>query len=94
MGAFALHAAGKTSTKAGTAAFLRRFEEQVDPDHVLAPEVRARRAEWARKSYMVGLALKASRARGRRTKNEPATVSETSAAGSAEVGHGHPTAAS
>jgi hypothetical protein len=44
---------------------LARFERQVDPDGVLAPAERARRAAHARKSYMSLLALKASRARTR-----------------------------
>jgi hypothetical protein len=61
--AYALHAQGGTSTKAGTAAFLARFERQVDPDGQLAPDERARRAEQARKSYMTSLALKSSRAK-------------------------------
>jgi hypothetical protein len=61
--AHALHAQGGTSTKAGTAAFLARFERQVDPDGRLTPEERTRRATHARKSYMSTLALKASRAR-------------------------------
>ena len=65
--AHALHAMGGTSTKAGTAAFLARFERQVDPDRLLTPEERARRAEHARKAYMATLALKASRARSRRS---------------------------
>lgn len=64
--AHALHAQGGTNTKAGTAAFLERFERQVDPDGVLAPDERARRATHARKAYMSGLALKASRARSAR----------------------------
>lgn len=63
--AHALHAQGGTSTKAGTAAFLERFERQVDPDGLLAPDERARRAAHARKAYMSNLALKASRARSR-----------------------------
>lgn len=68
--AHALHAQGGTSTKAGTTAFLERFERQVDPDGSLTPEERARRASHARKSYMSALALKASRARSR--KSDPA----------------------
>lgn len=64
--AHALHAQGGTSTKAGTAAFLARFEHQVDPDGVLAPDVRARRAEHALKAHMSTLALRASRARRQR----------------------------
>jgi hypothetical protein len=63
--AYALHAQGGTSTKAGTTAFLARFEKQVDPDCILRPEERARRATFARKSYMAVLALKASRAKTR-----------------------------
>lgn len=63
--AHALHAQGGTSTKAGTAAFLARFERQVDPAGTLAPEERARRAEHALKAHMSALALKASRARAR-----------------------------
>lgn len=65
LAAHALHAQGGTSTKAGTAAFLARFDREVDPDGILAPEERARRAEHARKAYMGRLALKASRARQR-----------------------------
>jgi hypothetical protein len=61
--AYAQHAQGKTSTTAATAAFLARFERQVDPDGTLTPEERARRAGYARKSHMASLALKASRAR-------------------------------
>lgn len=63
--AFSLHAQGGTSTKAGTAAFLARFEREVDPDNTLSPDERARRAALARRAYMSRLALKASRARSR-----------------------------
>ena len=66
IGAFALHAQGGTSTGAGTAAFLARFEREVDPDGALAPEERARRAGLARKAYMARLALASSRARSKR----------------------------
>jgi hypothetical protein len=62
-GAFALHASGGTNTRPASAAFLARFEREVDPGRVLSPEERARRAEWARKAYMAKLALKSSRAR-------------------------------
>jgi len=65
--AHALHAQGGTSTAAGTAAFLERFEREVDPDGTLQPDERARRAAHARKAHMTRLALQASRARGRRS---------------------------
>lgn len=48
-------------------AFLDRFGREVDPDGVLTPADRARRAEHAKKAYFTRLALasaKARRARG------------------------------
>jgi len=76
--AHALHARGGTSTAAATAAFLSRFDRQVDPDGVLPPDERARRAAHARAAYMGKLALKASRARSGRkaaAKEEPTEIS-------------------
>ena len=61
--AYAQHAQGATSTRAGTEAFLRRFELQVDPDSTLPPDERARRAAFARKAYMAKLAYRSVRAR-------------------------------
>lgn len=43
--------------------FMERFEREVDPDGVLTPAERARRAESLRKSYFQRLALKSARAR-------------------------------
>ncbi|BCP05896.1 hypothetical protein P6281_16360 [Mycobacterium sp. 5-140-3-2] len=44
-------------------AFNERFERQVDPDGILLPAERARRAENARKAHFQLLALKSARAR-------------------------------
>ena len=44
-------------------AFLDRFERKVDPDGVLSPEERVRRAGHARKAYFLALALKSARSR-------------------------------
>jgi hypothetical protein len=66
LAAHALHAQGKTSTAAGTAAFLARFERLVDPDGTLPPAERARRAAHARKAYMARLALRSARVRRQR----------------------------
>ncbi|GGO91392.1 hypothetical protein [Wenjunlia tyrosinilytica] len=44
-------------------AFLSRFEREVDPDGVLTPGERSRRAEHARKAYFQRLALASSKAR-------------------------------
>jgi len=47
-------------------AFLNHFERQVDPDGVLPPEERGRRAEHARRAHMARMALASSKARARR----------------------------
>jgi hypothetical protein len=43
-------------TSPARAAFLTTFEKQVDPDEVLPPEERRRRAAHARKAHMARLA--------------------------------------
>lgn len=48
-------------------AALDRFEKQVDPEGVLSPIERAKRAENARKAYFQRLALKSAQARRRRS---------------------------
>jgi hypothetical protein len=53
-------------TAAGTAAFLSRFERQVDPDGVQPAEVRAEMAKHARLAYMLQLAERSRRIRRRR----------------------------
>lgn len=55
----------RDTTAAGRAAFMRRFEDEVDPDRVLSDAERARRAESARKAYMAKLALKSAQARSK-----------------------------
>jgi len=69
MAAHHLHA-GITDPAAHTAparaAFLERFEREVDPDGLLDPRERARRAEHARKAYFLRLALASAHARGAR----------------------------
>jgi hypothetical protein len=52
-------------TAPGRAAFLDRFEREVDPDGVLDPVDRARRAGHARKAYFARLALLSAQARRR-----------------------------
>jgi hypothetical protein len=44
-------------------AFLDRFEREVDPDGVLPPAERAKRADHARTAYMLQLARKSAAAR-------------------------------
>jgi hypothetical protein len=55
-------------TLAARTVFLSRFEREVDPDGVLDPQERARRAEHAKKAYFLRLALASSKARQRRNK--------------------------
>lgn len=68
LGAYALHAShdAKETTAAGRAAFLERFEREVDPEGLLNPEERTRRATYARKAYFARLALKSAQTRRRK----------------------------
>jgi hypothetical protein len=50
-------------TAPARARFEERFEREVDPDRVLSPAERARRAESARKAYFTNLSLRSARAR-------------------------------
>ena len=77
LGAHALHAAGKTNTGPARAAFIASFETKVDPDGILDPDERAKRAEHARKAHFTRLSLKAATAR--RTKARPTTEGSTHA---------------
>ena len=61
-----LHAQGKTNAGPGSRAFVEKFEHQVDPDAVLPPEERKRRARLLLKAHMTRLALKAVQERRRR----------------------------
>jgi hypothetical protein len=75
MGAYAQQAQHDTRemTQKARETFLSRFEREVDPDGVLLPAERARRAEAARKAYFAGLTLTRLRSRGRKKQNaEPA----------------------
>ena len=49
------------------AAFLSRFEREVDPDGQLAPDERARRAEHAKRAYFIRLSLKSAKDRRARS---------------------------
>lgn len=66
LGAYALHARGGTTTEAARAAFLTRFEAEVDPDGTLPPDERARRAMFAKKAYYIRLAAMSAAVRRRR----------------------------
>ena len=59
-------------TAPGRAAFMDRFERQVDPDGLLPPDERARRAEFAKKAHFQALSLRSSRMR--RARREGAAV--------------------
>ncbi len=56
----------RVTTAPGRAAFLARFEREVDPDGRLNPHERHRRAEHARRAYFLALALKSAQARRKR----------------------------
>lgn len=54
-------------TAPARAASAARFEREVDPDGILPPAERARRAESARKAYFTALAFKSAKARRRKS---------------------------
>lgn len=68
MAAYRLHATHdpRKTTKPARAAFMARFEREVDPDRRLPEAERRRRAEAAKKAYFSGLALKSSKGRRER----------------------------
>ena len=65
LAAYAMHSQhdSRDTSAPGRAAFLARFEADVDPDGRLDPEERHRRAEHARSAYFARLALASVAAR-------------------------------
>jgi hypothetical protein len=65
LAALELHAStdSREHTRPARAAFMERFERQVDPDGVLPLEERQRRAECAKRAYFTRLALRSAQAR-------------------------------
>jgi hypothetical protein len=66
--AFSLHAQrdSRELTAPARAAFLDRFEREADPEGVLKPEERARRAKHLRRAYFLRLSLRSAQARRQR----------------------------
>ena len=66
LAAYRLHASydSRDLTAAPRRKFMQRFTDEVDPDRVLPPAERQRRAECAKKSYFCALSLKSAQARG------------------------------
>ena len=73
IGAHRLHAMydSRELTAAGRAAFLARFEREVDPDGSLPEAERQRRAEHARKAHFARLARLSAAARQQRKRTNP-----------------------
>ena len=67
IGAYALHARydSREVTAPARAKFLSRFEDEVDPDRLLSPEERQRRAEHARRAHFARLAYASAKARAK-----------------------------
>lgn len=62
------HEDRREGTAKARAAFLSRFELEVDPEGLLSDQERRRRAESLRKAYFTRLALKSARARSQRSR--------------------------
>jgi hypothetical protein len=58
---------------------MARFEQQVDPDGLLTPAERQRRAEAARRAYFAGLAFRSALARSKGLKKLRLSHSQMSA---------------
>jgi hypothetical protein len=65
----------RARTATARKAFLDRFDREVDPDGVLTPQERARRASHARRAYFARLALASSKARKARKRGGGADAS-------------------
>lgn len=61
----------KAATAAARRAFHSRFEDKVDPEGNLAPEVRAALAESAKKAYFRELSLRSAQVRRARKATRP-----------------------
>jgi hypothetical protein len=74
-------------TEAARQAFRDRFEREVDPDGVLDPVERAKRAEHARQAYYTRLALRSVQSRRRAAESRRAAkhYDELAAKASAEL---------
>ena len=72
VGAYVAHSRhdSREITARARAAFLERFEREVDPEGLLPPDERRRRADYARRAYFARLTLKSARARARRAGRE------------------------
>jgi hypothetical protein len=57
LGALKVHSTGRTNTGPARQAFLKRFEDQVDPDRTLSSDVRQKRAQYALREHMTRLAM-------------------------------------
>ena len=68
IGAYKLHSTHdpRETTANARAAFLARFEDEVDPNRTLPDVERLRRASMARKAYFAALAYRSSVARAKR----------------------------
>ncbi len=68
IGAYAMHSRNdsRVVTAPARAAFLARFEDEVDPDRELPEAERLRRATMARKAYFARLAYQSSVARAKK----------------------------
>ncbi len=68
IGAFSLHAQrdSRETTEAARRAFLGKFLQEVDPEHLLPDDERLRRAASAKSAHFARLALRSVQARRRK----------------------------
>ena len=68
IGAYKMHSLydARETTRAARAAFLARFEREVDPEGILDPAERATRAAAARRAYMLRMSMRSAKVRRQR----------------------------
>lgn len=66
IGALKLHGTGKTNTAPARQALAEKWERLADPQGVLTPEIRAKRADMLRRAHLLEASLKGVEARRRK----------------------------
>jgi hypothetical protein len=87
IGAYRLHATHdpRETTVNARAAFLGRFEREVDPEGILPQSERQRRAEYARRAYFAQLARASAVSRAKRREHRRAQLADIPTTGSSRA---------
>jgi hypothetical protein len=78
LGAYPLHSRYDSAklVRPAREAFWAKLEREVDPDRLLDPDERARRADMARKAYFTRLAIKSAQARANKARRRQTALAK------------------